>query len=116
MTALCEESRRVGAGYIHDGNEHKGAASLRWTPRIPAAGEYEIVLHFPPNPNRATNVPVTVEAGGKATLVTINQREQSGAVSLGKFTIAKGGAVSITLTNAGTDGYVVADGVQLLAK
>ena len=37
---------------------------MDWTVDIPARGEYELIFHFTPNKNRATNVPVTVEAGG----------------------------------------------------
>ena len=110
------ESRRVGAGYVHDGNANKGAMSLRWMPEIQEAGEYEIVLHFPPNPNRASNAPVTVETAGKKATVKVNERETSGAAVLGAFALAKGRTVSITISNEGTDGYVVADGVQLRRK
>ena len=110
------ESRRVGAGYIHDQNKDKGACALRWTPDIAEAGDYEIVLHFPPNPNRATNVPVTVEAGGKSVTVKVDEKEKSGAAVLGTFALAKGRSVSIAISNKDTDGYVVADGVQLRRK
>jgi hypothetical protein len=113
QTGSIAASRRVGTGYIHDANENKGACSVRWTPEIPAAGEYEITLHFPPNGNRATNVPVTVEAGGKTTTATINERESEGAAVVGKFELAAGKSVTVTVTNRGTNGYVVVDGLQL---
>ena len=50
-------AHQAGTGYIHDGNAHKGELSIRWTPDIAEAGDYETELHFPPNPNRATNAP-----------------------------------------------------------
>src|SRR5205085_1810018 len=56
--------RKVGTGYIHDGNANKGDVSIAFTPEIPREGEYEIILLFPPNENRATNVPVTVTIEG----------------------------------------------------
>ena len=108
------ESRRVGVGYVHDGHAHTGEMTMRWTPEIPEAREYEIVLHFPPNPNRATNVPVTVSIAGKATTVKVNEQAKDGAQSLGRFALPKGRATTITISNAGTDGHVVADGVQLV--
>ncbi|MEO6784730.1 MAG: FAD-dependent oxidoreductase, partial [Chthoniobacteraceae bacterium] len=108
-------SQHIGTGYIHDHNEGKGQLSLKWTPEIPEAGTYEIILHFPPNANRATNVPVSIEgAGFEAVTATVNEREKSGAASLGKFKLDAGRSVTITLSNKGTDGFVVADGVQLL--
>jgi hypothetical protein len=109
--------RKVGRGYIHDGNADKGKKSLVWSANIPDAGDYEIIFHFPPNANRATNVPVTVEVEGKATEIKVNERQSAdGAVSLGKFMLPKGKSTIVRLTNAGTDGYVVADGVQFLKK
>jgi hypothetical protein len=111
------ESRRVGAGYVHDGNAHKGEMAIAWTPEIPDAGEYEIVLHFPPNKNRATNVPVTISVSGAAAkTVKVNERESDGAAVLGKFALPKGKGTSIALSNKDTDGYVVADGLQLLRR
>jgi hypothetical protein len=110
-------ARKVGDGYVHDGNEHKGLASLRWQPNIPEAGEYEIVLHFPPNPNRATNVPVAVQIGDVvAKTVIVDQRTKGSSASLGVFALPKGTETSVIISNRDTDGYVVADGVQLLRK
>jgi len=107
-------AQQAGVGYIHDGNARKGELSVRWTPDIAEAGDYEIELIFPPNPNRATNVPVTIELPGKpAQTLKINEREAGGAKLLGKFTLAKGKGLTITLSNADTDGYVVADGILL---
>ncbi|RYD39188.1 MAG: FAD-dependent oxidoreductase, partial [Verrucomicrobiaceae bacterium] len=71
-------TRRVGEGYIHDGNEAKGEMSVTWSLEVPADGEYEIVLHFPPNPNRATNVPATVTAGDRTGTVKVNERDPKG--------------------------------------
>jgi hypothetical protein len=108
------ESRRIGTGYVHDGNAHKGAMTISWAPDLADQGEYEIVLHFPPHPNRATNVPVTIEIEGRKTTLKVNEQAKSGAQSLGKFMLPKGRGLTITLSNADTDGYVVADGVQLV--
>ncbi len=110
------ESRRIGTGYIHDGNAQNGAATLSWTREIREAGEYEIVFHFPPNANRARGVPVTVSIGGKVTTVLVDERDKSGVKSLGKFQLPSGKGTRVGLTNKGTDGYVVADGLQLLKQ
>ena len=107
-------SRRVGTGYVHDGNENKGQCSVSWTAKIAEAGEYELVLHFPPNANRATNVPVTIETGGQTKTVNVNERAESGAASLGRFPLGAGNSVTVTVSNRGTNGHVVVDGLQLL--
>jgi hypothetical protein len=111
------ESRRVGVGYIHDGNKNKGACTVRWRPEIPQIAEYEIVLHFSPNPNRATNVPVTIEVSGAAArTIRVNQQDKSGRASLGTFQLSRGKGIAITISNMDTDGHVIADGVQLVQK
>src|SRR5207245_197767 len=58
-------AHQAGTGYIHDGNARKGELSIRWTPDIAEAGDYEIELLFPPNANRATNALVTIELPAK---------------------------------------------------
>lgn len=110
-------TRRVGAGYIHDGNANKGSISISWTPELPKAGEYEILAIAPPHANRASNVPITVRMkDGPPKTLKINQRSTSegGFFSLGEFSLPAGKGTTVTISNAGTDGYVVADGVQFL--
>ena len=108
-------TQHIGTGYIHDANAEKGKLKLTWNVTNPEDGTYDIIFHFPPNANRATNVPVSIAVAGlPAKTVTVNEREKSGAASLGKFTLNRGTGVTITLSNKDTDGFVVADGVQLL--
>ncbi len=108
-------SQRVGTGYIHDHNENKGKMSLTWKITIPEDGIYDIIFHYPPNANRATNVPVNIEFGGESVAFStkVNEREKSGVAVLVTRAIKGGSSVSITISNKDTDGYVVADGVQL---
>ena len=107
-------SARIGEGYLHDGNADKGQLRVAWTPEIKTAGEYEIILHFPSNANRAKNVPVTVAGGGASQTIKVNQQNKSDRQSLGRFQLPAGKGTLITVSNEGTDGHVIADGVQLL--
>ena len=110
-------ARLVGSGYIHDDNSNKGHVSITYTPEIPSADEYEIILISPPHPNRASNVPVTITIrGSQRRIASVNQKLSShgGFASLGKFQLPRGRLVSVTVSNEGTDGYVVADGVQFI--
>ena len=110
--------RRVGPGYIHDGNQNKGLLTVSYTPDLPDDGTYTIILLFPPDPNRATNVPVTLQVEGVGTQKTmVDQRnpERNGTVSLGNFKLPKGKRTTVTISNRDTDGYVVADAVQFVA-
>lgn len=107
---------RIGSGYIHDDNANKGALSIAFTPEIAEAGEYEIFFVFTPNGNRASNVPVTINIGGQdVKTVMVNQKPPSeGLISLGKFQLPKGATTRVTISNTGTDGYVVVDGIQVV--
>lgn len=104
-------------GYIHDDNKGKGEKSVRFQAKLPKDGEYDVRLLFSTGGNRASNVPVTVEhAGGKKT-ITVNQKEspKSGFfLSLGKFRFEKDKPAVVTISNEGTDGYVIADAVQFV--
>ena len=105
---------RVGDGYLHDGNANKGAMSLTFTPDIKEAGEYEIIFLSTPNPNRASNVPVTVSVpGGMTKTVTVNLKSVP-LHSLGKFKLPAGKAATVIVSNKDTDGHVVVDGLQLV--
>jgi len=110
-------ARRVGVGYLHDGNANKGEVSITWTPDVSEAGDYEVVLLFPPHANRASNVPVEVAIEGRpAKQVKVNQRSTAdgGFTLLGVFTLPAGKRTRVTVSNRSTDGYVVADGVQFV--
>ena len=116
------EWAKVGDGYIHDDNANKGETAITFRPQIPKEGDYEIILIYPPHPNRATNVPVTVSIVGlpQATVKdekrTVNQRQakQGNFASLGKFHLPKGQGTSVIISNLGTKGYVVVDGIQFV--
>jgi ribulose 1,5-bisphosphate synthetase/thiazole synthase len=110
-------ARSLGIGYQHDGNEAKGAKTAIFRPEVPQAGDYEIFLLYPPLPNRASNVPVQIAiTGGATTTVKVNQKSagKGNERSLGRFKLGAGRSVTITVSNEGTDGYVIADGVQLV--
>jgi hypothetical protein len=105
----------VDNGYLHDGNQAKGAMRLRYTAKIAKAGRYEVRFYFSHNSNRATNVPVTVESADGEKRVTVNQTKSPRAgkayAVLGAFPY-EAGTASVTVSNVGTKGFVVADAVQ----
>jgi hypothetical protein len=106
----------VGSGYLHDDNADKGKMRVRFTPRLPAAGRYEVRLYYPPASNRATNTPVVVHSADGERTVKVNQRRawKGRGVLLGTFRFAAGTAGWVEVGNAGTDGHVIADAVQWL--
>jgi len=108
----------VGEGYAHDGNADKGNKSIRFALEAPAAGKYEVRLAYLAFGNRATNTPVAVRTAGGSRTVRVNQRVAPPIdglfFPLGTFELEAGETVRVEITNDGTDGYVVADAVQLV--
>src|SRR5687768_4814275 len=107
----------LGTGYIHDANDYKGQLSVTFTPEIPVAGDYEVRLIFPPAPNRAPAVPVTINFAGGAKTVPVDQRKlpkDQPSVSLGVFRFEEGKNGSVVVSNKDTKGHVVVDAVQFV--
>ena len=108
----------VQFGYRHDGNAEKGKKQAVFRPKLPRAGRYEVRVAYAANPNRATNVPVTIVGADGATSVTLNQREspkEGPFASLGTYGFAAGDRGSVVISNEDTDGYVIVDAVQFIA-
>ncbi len=64
----------VGDGYLHDGGKADGMARIRFTPRLPKAGRYEVRLYSSPNPNRATNALVAIHSLDGDRTIRVDQR------------------------------------------
>lgn len=110
----------IGSGYLHDGNARDGKCSARFEARLPKAGKYEVRLSYPANPNRASNLKVTVRHAGGEKTVIVNEKE-SPAVdelfqSLGVFEFDGKEPAAVSLSNEGVDGYVVIDAVQWVGE
>jgi hypothetical protein len=109
--------RFVGPHYLHDDNGSKGELTARYEAELPEGGRYEVRISYTPNPNRATNVPVTVHASGGPRTITVNQQRPPHVdglwLTLGSFSFGAGKNV-VEISNAGTNGYVIADAVQFV--
>ena len=109
----------VGEGYRHDGGQKRGEQWIRFTPDLPKAGKYEVRLAYSVNPNRATNVPVTITSSEGMKTVTVDQKKaptiEKAFVSLGAFKFEKGKAGSVEISNKDVDGFVIADAVVFVA-
>ena len=106
----------VGTQYLHDGNEQKGELSITFRVPVPKPGAYDVRLTYTANPNRATNVPVTIRHAQRDSIVTVNQQHppeiDDRFHALGKFGFDKEAVVVIS--NDKTNGYVVVDAVQIV--
>lgn len=108
----------VGKWYLHDADEAKGSRSVKYELPVKEAGRYEVRISYTPNPNRATNVPVTIETADGPVTKLVNQKKappiDGSWVSLGVHAFKAGKAI-VVIANKDTDGHVIADAVQLLS-
>ncbi len=106
----------VTDAYRHDGNAANGQFSARFETKLPKAGVYEVRVAYSANPNRATNVPVTITHTKGTSTATINQQKSPPIedlfISLGKFEFTADQPAVVLMTNTQTNGYVIVDAVQ----
>jgi hypothetical protein len=104
----------------HDGNEGKGKKQARFEIKVPEAGRYEVRFAYTSSPNRASNVPVTIEHQDGTEQVIVNETDTSKLnnrfLPLGTFQFSPSKPAIVIVRNAGTNGYVAVDAVQLLKE
>lgn len=110
----------VGTSYRHDDRAKKTDAVAKFTPEISEAGRYEVRLLYVAATNRASSASIKIQNADGVKSVTLDQREaclEEGIPrALGTFAFAKGKTGTIEISNAGADGYVVVDGLQLVPE
>ena len=108
----------VGNDYIHDADVEKGMKTAAWTLKAATAGNYSLRISYSQNPNRATNVPIRITIGGSTKTLTVNQQKAPAVDSLFQpvdtLQLKAGEVVRVVVSNAGTNGHVIVDAVQLL--
>jgi len=106
----------VGQDYAHDENARDGKASAVFEARIKQAGPYQVVIAYPPNSNRATNVKVEIHHADGVRKATVNQKgtppHDDLFLPLGTFEFDSGTTAKVVITNEGADGYVIIDAVK----
>lgn len=108
----------VGPHYRHDADTDKGRQTIRYAFRVPQAGQYEVRVSYTAHSNRASNVPVTIAHADGQTETRINQRQPAAIDRLfqpvGSYRFAADSDYWVEISNADTDGHVIADAVQLV--
>ncbi|MDF1753318.1 MAG: FAD-dependent oxidoreductase [Verrucomicrobiales bacterium] len=106
-----------GAGYLHDNAEGKGSNSIRFTPDLPTAGDYDVYTIWSDKPPRAENVPVTITHATGTESILLNQQKGGFEWQLiGTWEFSKGSAGSVLFETIDTKGYVIADAVRFVRK
>lgn len=108
-------SATIGSKYLHDDNTGKGEKSVTFTVTAPEPGNYAIRFHYNTHKTRSSCTPVIVKIGENVETFSVNQRESDGkGIVLGTFDIQD--TATVTVSNEGTDGHVIVDGLELIKK
>ena len=107
----------IGYNYRHDGKAGNGEAKAVFETEIEEGGKYSVRFGYPQNSNRASNVKVTIAHADGTDTVTVDETKTPSHglfQDLGTYEFKSGEKATVTVTNEGTDGYLVIDGVQFL--
>jgi hypothetical protein len=110
----------TGAGYHHDEKRGDGTCEAVFRCKVPHTGSYQLQMAYSAHETRATRVPVTVRNGGTTVELLVDQTlpipAGTGFRSIGKVQLQKEVETTITVRNAGTNGFVILDALQLVAE
>ena len=108
----------IGTGYLHDDQRGDGQSTATFRCQAPKSARYDLRIAYSAHPTRAAAVPVTIESGGEKTTLTFDQTQPLPAGesfrSAGIVKLSAAGETRITVSNAGTKGFVILDAIQLL--
>lgn len=108
----------IGTGYVHDDKRGDGLSVAIFQFKAPKSGRYDLRMAYSAHETRATKVPVTIQNGERKIEITVDQTQPLPAGeafrSIGKVELDSSTDTIITLSNSGTDGFVILDALQLL--
>jgi len=100
---------KVAADAIYYVQDTAPADAFTWTPTIPSAGSWRILVRWPASSANTATARYTVTHAGGTTTVTLNQKQNGGIWnSLGTYSLTPGAGHKVTLA-ASSDGTTIAD-------
>jgi hypothetical protein len=111
-TASTYTAGYYGQNYFTDGTATADITKwAKWTPDIPADGNYNIFMKWTSGPTRPTAAPVEILHGEGTTINYVDQTKNNGTWQyLGEFLLLKGTGNYVKIF-ANTVGYTIADAV-----
>ncbi len=108
----------VGKGYRHDDRRGDGHSQAVFRFRAPKSGEYELRMAYSAHETRTREAPVTVKSGSHAATFKVDQTAPLPAGqpfrAIGRCQLDASAETTITISNTGTDGFVILDAIQVL--
>jgi hypothetical protein len=108
----------IGTGYRHDDRRGDGQSIAIFRFKASKPSKYDLRMAYSAHETRATKVPLTIESSGRTIQLTVDQTQPlpAGEAFRSIGTVELEGDTSITVTNAGTNGFVILDGLQLIER
>lgn len=103
---------------VHRDVVRKGAktpARILFQPNLPRAGRYQLCLGFRAARGHATNVPLVIHCAEGVKKLAVDEHKETTPFNftpVGEFKFHAGESGTVQITNGGTDGAVVVDGVR----
>ncbi len=108
----------IGTGYVHDDKRGDGKSIATFRFKAPKPGRYELRVAYSPHETRAKKVPITIESGAQKTTLTFDQTQPLFAGeafrTAGFVQLSSDVETTVVICNAGTDGFVILDAIQLI--
>ncbi len=109
----------VGSGYHHDNNTGKGNKSITYRANISKGGEYDVQVSYTDGSNRSKKTPITVMHADGEQKIYIDQTKPPAILgtftSVGVYRFEPIERDVVQITTEGTEGYVIADAIRLVA-
>lgn len=102
-----------GADYAHDNKEAQGTKAFKYLPMLTTRAAYDVYVWYAADANRDNSVPVEIGHVNGTDTVTVNQQTNGNQWNqIGTYELNETSYVEIS--NTGTTGYVIADGLRLV--
>ncbi len=110
----------IGTGYLHDEQRGDGKSVAIFRFKAPQAGRHELRMAYSAHETRARQVPVTVQSGTHKTALTVDQTvplpKGDPFRSIGTVELSADTETTLTISNTGTQGFVILDALQLVKQ
>lgn len=108
----------VGAGYVHNNKRGDGQSVAVFHVKVARTGDYDLRLAYSAHPTRASRIPMLIQSGGQSTQIEFDQTQPlapgEAFRSAGVVHLASDQENTISISNTGTQGFVILDAIQLL--
>lgn len=108
----------INRGYVHDEQRGDGQSTASFRLKIPKSGKYDLRMAYSAHETCAKNAPIIIESDGQRTPLSFDQTHPLSAGdafrSAGAIQLSANGETTITISNTGTEGFVILDALQLM--